>query len=122
MRDQLEDAWTGWLGAESAAKPILLVLEDVHWGDLPSLRLIDVALRTMRNRSWLVLALGRPDVHETFPRLWADRRVHEIRLDDLSPRACEALVRAAEETAAVRPVMARNCRSHKGRCQCLPIK
>jgi hypothetical protein len=107
MRDQLEDAWTGWLGAESATKPVLLVLEDVHWGDLPSLRLIDVALRTMRNRSWLVLALGRPDVYETFPRLWADRRVHEIRLDDLPPRACEGLVRAALGDAASAEVVSR---------------
>jgi tetratricopeptide (TPR) repeat protein len=107
MRDQLEHAWTTWLGAESGAKPVLLVLEDVHWGDLPSLRLIDVALRTMRNRPWLVLALGRPDVHEAFPRLWVDRRVHEIRLEELSPRACEALVRAALGEAAGAEVVTR---------------
>ncbi len=107
MRDQLEDAWTGWLGAESSAKPILLVLEDVHWGDLPSLRLVDVALRTMRHRSWLVLALGRPEVHQTFPRLWADRRVHEIHLEELSPRASEELIRAALGEAVSAEVVAR---------------
>ena len=40
-----------------------------------------------------VLALARPEVHERFPGLWADRNVTEIRLPPLPLRACERFVR-----------------------------
>lgn len=92
MRDQLASAWTDWLSAETSIEPTLLVLEDVHWGDLPSLRFVDAGLRRVRDQGWIVLALARPDVHETFPRLWADRRVREIRLEELSRGSAERLV------------------------------
>jgi eukaryotic-like serine/threonine-protein kinase len=68
------------------------VLEDVHWGDLPSLRFVDAGLRRVRDQGWIVLALARPDVHDTFPRLWADRRVREMRLEELSRGSAERLV------------------------------
>ncbi|AUX30309.1 uncharacterized protein SOCE836_024090 [Sorangium cellulosum] len=44
---------------------------------------------------WMVLALARPEVHETFPRLWAERQTQEIRLKALPRWACERLVRQA---------------------------
>jgi len=94
MRDQLSRTWREWLAAESAAGPILLVLEDLHWGDLPSLLLVDTALRSVRDRPWAVIAVGRPGVHEVFPRLWADRRLRELHLDELSERASAELIRA----------------------------
>ncbi|MDB4952945.1 MAG: protein kinase [Myxococcales bacterium] len=95
MRDHLGRAWREWLAAEAAATPILLVFEDVHWGDLPSLLLVDAALRSVRDKPWMVLAIGRPDVHEVFPRLWVDRRVRELRLDEISARASEQLIRSS---------------------------
>jgi hypothetical protein len=95
MRDQLARAWIDWLAAETGAGPVLLVLEDIHWADVPSLRFVDAALRTVRDKPWMVLALGRPDVHDLFPRLWTDRRVREIRLEELSRHAAARLVRAA---------------------------
>ncbi len=41
----------------------------------------------------MVLALARPEVHELFPRLWAERSLQEIRLGELVRRASERLVR-----------------------------
>jgi hypothetical protein len=35
MGDQIRRAWEDWLRAECNAQPVLLVLEDLHWGDLP---------------------------------------------------------------------------------------
>ncbi len=107
MRDQLVRAWTEWLAAEAEARPILLVLEDVHWGDLPSLLLVDAALRTVRDGPWMVLALGRPDVHDLFPRLWVERRVNELRLDELTPAAAEGLVRRALASRAAPEIVER---------------
>jgi tetratricopeptide (TPR) repeat protein/predicted Ser/Thr protein kinase len=94
MRDQLSRTWREWFAAEATAGPILIVLEDLHWGDLPSLLLVDTALRSVRDRPWAVIAVGRPGVHEVFPRLWADRRLRELHLDELPQRASEELVRA----------------------------
>jgi eukaryotic-like serine/threonine-protein kinase len=93
MGDQIRLAWEDFLGAECSAQPVLLVLEDLHWGDLSTVRLVDGALRKLKERPWMVLALARPEVRQTFPRLWADRSLQEIRLQQLSRKASERLVR-----------------------------
>jgi predicted ATPase len=71
----------------------VLVLEDLHWGDLPTIKLIDAVLGALSDRPLMVLALARTELHEIFPQLWADRFVQEIRLRKLSRRASEQLVR-----------------------------
>jgi tetratricopeptide (TPR) repeat protein len=93
MGDQMRQAFEDFLAAEGAAHPVLLVLEDLHWGDLPTVRFIDGALRAVKNRPWMALALARPEVHDLFPRVWADRGVQEIRLKELTRKASERLVR-----------------------------
>jgi len=95
MSDQIQAAWEDLLDAETARRPVVLALEDLHWGDLPSVQLVDAALRTHRERPLLVLAFARPEVHELFPRLWVGRGVHEMRLGELTRKASEKLVREA---------------------------
>ncbi|MDC0676799.1 serine/threonine-protein kinase [Sorangium atrum] len=93
MSDQIRVAWEELLRAECSARPVLLVLEDLHWGDLPSVLLVDSALRNLGDQRLMVLALGRPEVRELFPKLWAGRGVHEVQLSGLPRRASERLVR-----------------------------
>ncbi|HEX7837606.1 MAG TPA: serine/threonine-protein kinase PknK, partial [Kofleriaceae bacterium] len=94
MSEQMRKAWLDFLDAETSAHPVLLVLEDLHWGDFGTVRFIDAALRDRGERPWMVLALARPEVFEMFPRLWAERQnVQEIRLKELGRRAGERLVR-----------------------------
>lgn len=93
MHDQMQRAFVDWLGAELARAPVLIVLDDLHWGDWPTIRFIEAALRSLRDRPLLTLALGRPDVQELFPNLFAARDLEEIRLRPLPRRACQALVR-----------------------------
>jgi len=93
MGDQMQAAWEDFLDAETARTPVVLLLEDLHWGDLPSVQLVDAALRTSRERALMVLALARPEVHELFPRIWAGRGVQELRLGELTRKASEKLVR-----------------------------
>ena len=93
MGDQMRRAWEDFLRAESSAQPVLLVLEDLHWGDLPTVRFVDAALRDLKNQPWMVLALARPEVHELFPKLWAERGVQEMRLKELTSKASEKLIR-----------------------------
>ncbi len=94
MSEQMRKAWLDFLQAETAAHPVVLVLEDLHWGDFGTVRFIDAALRDRSDRPWMVLALARPEVHEVFPKLWAERQnVQEIRLKELGRKAGERLVR-----------------------------
>jgi tetratricopeptide (TPR) repeat protein len=71
----------------------VLVLEDLHWGDLPSVRFVDSSLRALAERPFFVLALARPEVREVFPAIWAERSLEELRLGELSRKGAERLVR-----------------------------
>ncbi len=107
MGDSIRAAWEDWLAAECAAQPVLLVLEDLHWGDAATMRLIDSTLRNLRELPLMVFCLARPEVHERFPNLWAERDVQLIRLGPLSRRASEQIVRAALGPAAAADMVVR---------------
>lgn len=93
LADAIVEAWCTWLFAESEKGAVVLVLEDLHWGDLPTIKLVEQALRQLEDRPLFILATARPEVHETFPRLWAERSVQEIRLGAIAPRSTERLVK-----------------------------
>ncbi|HEV8319989.1 MAG TPA: protein kinase [Myxococcota bacterium] len=114
MGDQVRRAWLDWLRAECAAQPVVLVLEDLHWGDGPTVRLVDAALRDAADRPLLVLALARPEVHQLFPGLWAERALVEQRLGELSRKASERLVREVLGDAVTSDAMARLCERAAG--------
>jgi tetratricopeptide (TPR) repeat protein len=93
MGDQMRRAWVDFVRAECAWSNVVLVLDDLHWGDLPSLQLVDAALAALPGRPLMVLGLGRPEVHDRFPRLWAEHDVAELRLGGLAPEASARLVK-----------------------------
>ncbi|WP_437672686.1 protein kinase domain-containing protein [Sorangium sp. So ce131] len=93
MDEQTRRAWLDLLRAECDAQPVLIVLEDLHWGDRSTVEYIDAALRQLRHQPLMVLALARPGVREAFPDLWEERGATEMRLGELSRRACERIVR-----------------------------
>ncbi|MFO0572468.1 MAG: protein kinase [Polyangia bacterium] len=92
MSDQVMQAFVHFLGAETERHPVLLLLEDLHWGDMLTVKLVDSALRQLSDQPFMVLALARPEVEELFPKLWADRARQDIRLGALPKRACVRLV------------------------------
>ena len=94
MGDQIRRAVLDLLERECQRRPLIWVLEDLHWGDLPTVRLVDAALRQLAERPFFVLALARPSVHEAFPRLWSERGLQELRLSGLSRKASEKIARA----------------------------
>jgi len=95
MAEQMQRAFADFLAAESAARPLVIILDDLHWGDAASVRFLDLALRDAEARAIFVLGLARPEVHERFPRLWAERGMQELHLSLLSPKASRRLVGAA---------------------------
>jgi serine/threonine protein kinase/tetratricopeptide (TPR) repeat protein len=93
MNEQMRAAFLDFLRAETTANPVLLVLEDMQWGDRPTVQFLDVALRDLRERPFFVVALARPEVHELFPDLWEERSIQKIALKQLGKKASESLVR-----------------------------
>jgi hypothetical protein len=93
MAQQVRRAFEDLCAAEAAARPLVLVLDDLHWGDLPTVRLVEAALRHCAERPLFVLALARPEVEDVFPKLWHARGAQEIRLAELPRRASERLAR-----------------------------
>ena len=91
--DQIRRAVIDFVGAECAHKPVVLVLEDLHWGDQPTVELVDTLLGQLRDAPLFVLAAGRPELHTLFPRLWSGHSITPIPLSSLSRKASETLVR-----------------------------
>jgi hypothetical protein len=99
MADQIRRAWEDWVTAESGQRPLVLLLEDLHWADLASIKLLEGLLRRRAGPAGagcciFILALARPEVHQRFPALWNQRDVQQLRLTELSQAASESLVRA----------------------------
>lgn len=95
MRDCLRRAFLDFLAAECTSAPVLLILDDLHWGDELTVSLLDEALRLQAIAPLFVLAFARPEAHEIFPKLWHSHKVQEIPLKALSKKACERLHRVA---------------------------
>lgn len=105
--DQMLRAAEDWLRAECRAHPVLLILDDFQWGDLPTAKFVDSALRNLTELPLVVLALGRPEVHELFPRLWVKRGVTELRLSGLSRRAASEMIEEVLGSRVTPEVVAR---------------
>lgn len=86
-------AFTAIVRLTTARAPLLVIVNDLQWADVQSVHILGEALSTLGDRPWLVLALGRPEVHNKHPNLWVEASVQEIPLRPLSKRASVELVR-----------------------------
>jgi eukaryotic-like serine/threonine-protein kinase len=92
MGDQIRRACEDFVRAECEAGAVLLVLEDLHWGDLPTLRLVETLLRNLSELPFLVVACGRPEIRERFPSLCSSPAATLLELGKLSRKSCEKLL------------------------------
>jgi serine/threonine protein kinase/tetratricopeptide (TPR) repeat protein len=88
---QMQRAFIELLEHECAAGTLVLIFEDAHWVDPSTMKLIDAALRELADRQFFVVALGRPEIDDAFPTLWAERGVVRLALPPLPARASERL-------------------------------
>ena len=93
MAEQVTGAFAACLRAACETRPLLLVLEDLHWGDKATVRLVGAALRGLVDLPFLVLALARPEIDDLFPRLWEEYGPTNLTLRALGRRPCERLCR-----------------------------
>ena len=91
MAERIQQAFVAWLGALCKAGPVLFLVEDLHWADAPSVRLLDASLRA-REHPLMLLGLARPEVRSAFPAFLADREFTELQLSRLGDRASERLL------------------------------
>ncbi|MEM9487750.1 MAG: protein kinase, partial [Myxococcota bacterium] len=94
MADQVRRACLDLLTAETAAHPLIMIIEDLHWGDRTSLAVLDVAMRDLSERPLAVIGFGRPEVHDTFSTLWTTHDCTTVHLGRLSRQASHTLARA----------------------------
>ena len=106
LSDQIKRAWIEFMRAECEAQPVLLILEDLHWGDALTVKLCDLALHTLTESPLMVLGLGRPEVPELFPGIWAGH-VQTLTLHPLGRRAAERLAQRLLASRAPSATVAR---------------
>ncbi|MCG8416814.1 MAG: protein kinase [Proteobacteria bacterium] len=93
MSEQLRRACIELLDAETRNRPMLLVVDDLHWVDRASLELLDCALRTLAERPLMLLAFGRSDTGDDNSQFSGDYGITNMRLGRLSRRAADRMVR-----------------------------
>jgi hypothetical protein len=105
MSDQVRRAFLDFAVADARRRPLAWILDDLHWGDQPSIELIDEALRIMADMPLAVIAFARPEAEGLFPRLWAQRDATQVRLGPLSRKAATRLVQDVLGMATPEPVI-----------------
>src|SRR5579859_4597786 len=96
-RAQQEIAWAAraWSEQLATAQPLVLVFEDVHWGEEPLLELIEHLAAWVKGAPLLLLCIARPELLDVRPT-WGGGRVRSttIELEPLQAEESAALVAA----------------------------
>jgi len=96
-RSQQEIAWAAraWAEQLAQAQPLVLVFEDVHWGEEPLLELVEHLAATVREAPLLLVCVARRELLDVHPS-WGGGRVRAIaiELEPLQPEESARLVEA----------------------------
>ena len=92
LREQMLRAWIDLVRAECSVRPVVLVLDDLQWGDAATLRCVTMALASFKDLPFFVLGLARPEVSRTFPKLWEEQGGLNLRLKEMTRKAGAELV------------------------------
>src|SRR6476659_10053852 len=81
-RSQQDIAWAvrSWIEQLAAAQPLVLVFEDVHWGEEPLLEVIEHLASWLRSAPVLLLCLARPELLDARPA-WGGGRLRAVTLE-----------------------------------------
>ncbi len=91
MGSQLQNAFEDLVMAVTRERPLVLILDDLHWGDHATIALCDRLLRNLADRPLLILAFARSEIHKRFPDVWSERNLTELELAPLSQEAASEL-------------------------------
>jgi class 3 adenylate cyclase/tetratricopeptide (TPR) repeat protein len=101
-------AFQRFLTALARERPVLLILDDLHWGEPALLEFVDQVVTRTHGVPLLVLALGRPELRERGEQ-WEARAVGRagITLSRLSDEETKTLVASRGGTHLERPMLER---------------
>ena len=104
LRSQALFYLTEYFTAAAAGKPMLILLEDLHWADDSSLDALEALLTALGDQPLLLLGATRPTLYERRPGWLADRPAHSrLDLSLLDTEASERLVAEILQRAEVVP-------------------
>ena len=96
-RAQQEIAWAAraWAEQLAEAQPLVLLFEDVHWGEEPLLELLEHLAAWVRESPLMIVCLARPELLDVRPT-WGGGRVRAttLELEPLQSEESAALVEA----------------------------
>jgi tetratricopeptide (TPR) repeat protein len=95
MGDQVRRAWVDLISAECRANPLVLVLEELQWGDAATIECIDTVMRISPDLPLFVVCVARPEIYGAFPELFAHRPMTALRLEPLDNEACCTIARSS---------------------------
>lgn len=97
----LRSTVAAYLCAVAANRPLVLIVEDLHWADRDAVELLEVVTRSLETAALLVMATYRPEsaqvshpLLDVLPRLLRDRPVDSLVLEELGVGEVADLVRA----------------------------
>jgi class 3 adenylate cyclase/tetratricopeptide (TPR) repeat protein len=113
-RSQQEIAWAAraWAEQLAEAQPLVLVFEDVHWGEEPLLELLEHLAASVRDAPLMIVGLARPELLDIRPT-WGGGRVRATTLEleplqaEESATLVEALIGELELPLDIETVLAK---------------
>ena len=104
MADAFRSAWLAFVEGLLKLGPLLLLVEDLHYADVASVRLIDAALEQLPEQSLFVIGAARPEEAVDALAVLASRDPERITLRPLRAAVAAELVRAAAGEASAETV------------------
>jgi class 3 adenylate cyclase len=93
VRDRFQDAWAEFLSEVVSDRPMVVLVEDVHWAEAQFLDLIEYVLGSVQG-SLLVIATARPELLQQRPG-WGARAGGELlELEPLSAQDADRMLEA----------------------------
>ncbi|MFO0565616.1 MAG: protein kinase [Polyangiaceae bacterium] len=95
MVSDAERVKLGWLELVSSQverAPLLLVLDDAEWGDLPSFRLAASVVTRLPHAPVLLVCAGRPTVESLFADVWSELAPQRVEVPPLSKKSRVELI------------------------------
>ncbi len=93
MADAIREVWIDWISARATNRVVMIVVEDLHWADSTSIRLVETALAALEDRRVFFLATARPVGPALLSEGFRARGLVEVTLAPLSRSAAQRLVR-----------------------------